>query len=337
MQAPEAVCRTGSAIGRIHQPGGIRRIPPRPARGAIVPAMQTTGQAAIVLGALGDFVLTLPLLQALGRRAPLAVFSRGHYRALLPPALSATPWIDTDGPVGARLFSPGLALPAAAAELLRGAAVHVFLRGDAVLAAALREAGASTVTWHDPRPSAPPHIVERFFERAGLTPPPGLLETPAMPRPPADGAALWIHPGSGSAAKSLDAAAVGAFARWNQATAQRPLWLSFGEADLPLRETASAALAQAGLAFHEVHCPSLAELRRLLSTAAAAFVGPDTGVTHLAAALGLPTTAVFRATDPAIWRPVGAVRVLDWRQRVGQPVDAIPSQGAFWPAGVPSV
>ncbi|NLD43707.1 MAG: glycosyltransferase family 9 protein, partial [Chloroflexi bacterium] len=279
-------------------------------------------QIAIVLGALGDFVLTLPLLQALARRGPLAVFSRGPYRSLLPPGLSAAPWVDTDGPVGARLFSPGLALPAAAADLLRGAAVHVFLRGDAALAASLRGAGVSTVTWHDPRPSAPPHILERFFAGAGLTPPPGLLETPAMPRPRCDGAALWIHPGSGSPSKSLDAAAVGAFARWNHATAQRPLWLSFGEADLALVEPVGAALAQAGLAFHEVRCPSLAELRRLLSTAAAAFVGPDTGVTHLAAALGLPTTAVFRATDPALWRPVGAVRVLDWRQGVG-PVDAV--------------
>ncbi|NLF18013.1 MAG: hypothetical protein GX595_12310, partial [Lentisphaerae bacterium] len=47
--------------------------------------MQTAGQIAIVLGALGDFVLTLPLLQALARRGPLAVFSRGPYRSLLPP------------------------------------------------------------------------------------------------------------------------------------------------------------------------------------------------------------------------------------------------------------
>lgn len=39
--------------------------------------------------------------------------------------------------------------------------------------------------------------------------------------------------------------------------------------------------------------------------------GNDSGVTHLAAALGRPTTAVFVATDPAVWAPVGAhVRVV---------------------------
>lgn len=39
---------------------------------------------------------------------------------------------------------------------------------------------------------------------------------------------------------------------------------------------------------------------------AARFYGNDSGVTHLAAALGVPTVAVFVATDPAVWAPVGA-------------------------------
>lgn len=36
------------------------------------------------------------------------------------------------------------------------------------------------------------------------------------------------------------------------------------------------------------------------------YVGNDSGVTHLAAAIGLPTVAIFIATDPRIWRPLGA-------------------------------
>jgi ADP-heptose:LPS heptosyltransferase len=39
--------------------------------------------------------------------------------------------------------------------------------------------------------------------------------------------------------------------------------------------------------------------------AAALFVGHDTGVTHLAAALGIPTVALFGPTDPMIWQPLG--------------------------------
>ncbi|MDQ2743104.1 MAG: glycosyltransferase family 9 protein [Chloroflexota bacterium] len=40
------------------------------------------------------------------------------------------------------------------------------------------------------------------------------------------------------------------------------------------------------------------------------FVGNDTGVTHLAAATGVPTIALFGPTDPASWAPRGDVRVL---------------------------
>lgn len=36
---------------------------------------------------------------------------------------------------------------------------------------------------------------------------------------------------------------------------------------------------------------------------AALFVGPDTATTHLAAACGTPTTAIFGPTDPSIWGP----------------------------------
>jgi heptosyltransferase III len=48
--------------------------------------------------------------------------------------------------------------------------------------------------------------------------------------------------------------------------------------------------------------PQLAELL----TRAQLFVGPDTSVTHLAAATGCPTVALFGPTDPRLWGPVPA-------------------------------
>ena len=43
------------------------------------------------------------------------------------------------------------------------------------------------------------------------------------------------------------------------------------------------------------------------------YIGNDSGVTHLAAAVGIPTLALFGPTDPAIWAPRGAnVRVARW-------------------------
>jgi ADP-heptose:LPS heptosyltransferase len=51
---------------------------------------------------------------------------------------------------------------------------------------------------------------------------------------------------------------------------------------------------------------ALAGLARLSS----AFVGNDSGVSHLAAAAGARGVVIFGPTDPARWRPLGAVSVL---------------------------
>jgi ADP-heptose:LPS heptosyltransferase len=55
-----------------------------------------------------------------------------------------------------------------------------------------------------------------------------------------------------------------------------------------------------------VHRPAdTLALRRLL-IAAAACVGNDSGVSHLAAWLGVPCVTVFGPSDPERWRPIGA-------------------------------
>jgi hypothetical protein len=57
----------------------------------------------------------------------------------------------------------------------------------------------------------------------------------------------------------------------------------------------------------------LSEVAALLSLARCA-VGNDSGPTHLAAAVGCSTVAVFGPTDPAVWAPLGAhVRVVAGR------------------------
>jgi ADP-heptose:LPS heptosyltransferase len=59
----------------------------------------------------------------------------------------------------------------------------------------------------------------------------------------------------------------------------------------------------AGTAFlADLSCVELAQ--RLC--AARAFVGNDSGTTHLAAALLLPTIAIFGASEPRVWAPPGA-------------------------------
>ena len=53
-----------------------------------------------------------------------------------------------------------------------------------------------------------------------------------------------------------------------------------------------------------VHIENLYELACWLSTARL-YIGNDSGITHLAAAVGTPVIALFVATDPVIWAPRG--------------------------------
>ena len=62
-----------------------------------------------------------------------------------------------------------------------------------------------------------------------------------------------------------------------------------------------------------LHRP-LGELAGVLR-ASTAYVGNDSGVSHLAAAVGAATVAVFVATDPAQWAPRGPA----WLAMVGAP------------------
>jgi hypothetical protein len=49
---------------------------------------------------------------------------------------------------------------------------------------------------------------------------------------------------------------------------------------------------------------SLADVARWLA-AARVYIGNDSGISHLAAAVGTPVVAIFRKTDPAVWAPRG--------------------------------
>jgi ADP-heptose:LPS heptosyltransferase len=55
--------------------------------------------------------------------------------------------------------------------------------------------------------------------------------------------------------------------------------------------------------------PSMEDLLALLA-GAAAYLGNDSGPSHLAAALGARTVAVFGPTDLERWAPRGRVRIL---------------------------
>lgn len=59
---------------------------------------------------------------------------------------------------------------------------------------------------------------------------------------------------------------------------------------------------------------SLADVLSVLSCAGG-YIGNDSGITHVAAALGVRTVAIFGPTDPVVYGPVGpAVTILRSRE-----------------------
>ncbi len=112
-------------------------------------------------------------------------------------------------------------------------------------------------------------------------------------QPVTRGATIAVHPGSGSPRKNwpLD--------RW-RALLERidaPFLILGGEADEP----ALHALSSCGEVFASRPLPEVAA--RL--AACRGFIGHDSGISHLAAAVGTPCVLLFGPTDPAMWAPPG--------------------------------
>jgi hypothetical protein len=109
-----------------------------------------------------------------------------------------------------------------------------------------------------------------------------------------------IHPGSGGRRKCWPAYRFAELAGHLDA----PVLLIEGPADADVCCEFTEALAPSVLVVR-VAGVSLPRLAALL-VECRGYVGNDSGVSHLAAALGVPTVAVFGPTDPAVWAPRGS-------------------------------
>lgn len=260
-------------------------------------------------------------LRAAGHRVSLVAPLRAADALIGPDAVDGV--LAADGPELARGLVEGL-VDGPVARAVAGADAVVAYTRSAPLVACLRERARRLIV-HDP---APPkrglHAALWLWQPLGplLAPAPktpgNLAAVPPLAfedheRRSADALAralpagfLAVHPGSGSPAKNWPLERFAEAARRLAGT--QPWLLVLGPAeqafatpegcvparDWPLR-VLGAALARAGL-----------------------YLGNDSGVSHLAAAAGAPTLALFGPTDPRSWAPVGP-RVRTLRAPGGSP------------------
>ncbi|MBU4564722.1 MAG: glycosyltransferase family 9 protein [Desulfarculus sp.] len=256
---------------------------------------------ALHLGALGDFVLSWPALERLAALGPLHLWGRGEWGRLVLPSERVH---EREAARFASLFASELE-----------PSLHAWLGGfgQAVVFAAkpdeflLRNLAASipqvhAVTTRPPRGRF--QLVGRWqveqLERLGLA----QASRPLIPlvQPPAEPTGAFLAPGSGGKAKRLTPDMTAYLAR-RLAAEHASITLVLGPAeDAAYRDELVQALS--GVPHRILADAPIAELARNL-LGASLYVGADSGATHLAAALGAPTLAVFQASDPRLWSPLG--------------------------------
>jgi ADP-heptose:LPS heptosyltransferase len=278
-------------------------------------------------GALGDCLLMLPTLAALRARFPRACIAVMGYPRRWE-------WVLNRGLVDEvhAIERPGMHLLfCQAAEVPEG--LQTFLSAydvilsyrpdpDGVFARNLRALGARLVLSQPPFPPPPPpklHVADfalNLVAKLGAPPPshtPRLTVSSAdlaLAQPcfsahhidPSTDRIVVVHPGSGSTAKCWPLAN---FAALLEALTAYPrvrtvIVAGYAEEDIVARLLPLLKHAQPAIADGWPLRPTAA-----LIAQATVFVGHDSGLTHLAAALGRPTVAIFGPTDPEIWGPRG--------------------------------
>jgi len=258
-------------------------------------------------GALGDLVCLFPLLAALRRRhRPLALIAQAGLARLARSEGIADEAHPVEAAWTAALFSgdPGDRLRA----WVGGFAWVLAFSGAEALLAPLRRLAGKRLVAVPPRPPARAAVHVTDHAR-GLLVAAGLLaadDPEVLSSPPAAGCPperVWIHPGAGSARKRWPLGRFLAVADRLRAAGKDPAFLAG-----PAEEDLLPPIRAAG---HAVTQPEdLTDLAACLRRGSA-YLGCDSGPSHLAAWCGIPCAVLFGPSDPARWAPRGrAVRIL---------------------------
>ncbi len=280
-------------------------------------------------GAIGDLVLTIPALLALREAFPSATLNLIGYpeRAALASGSAKARVIGSlDEAAFGPLFVREGTLPPSLVRRLAGYDLALTYFIDDVAARNLRRLGIGRVLTGAPRPpeGAKVHAADFFLQPLAplgirSAPPPDRRPSPWVLPDPADedAARAWlsarglasgrpaplvVHPGSGSLAKCWPserfATVLGALGDETGA----PVVVLGGPADGSKPEAVADHLRSSKtIVAKDLALGVVAAILRI----ARLYLGNDSGISHLAAAVGAPTVALFGPTDPRVWAPRG--------------------------------
>jgi len=260
-------------------------------------------------GAIGDFILTLPAIAALRRQFPRAQLEVLGYPHIAQLAVAGG-LADRVQPIEARELAGFFAR----GGMLEQGLMDYFSEFDLVISYLYDPDGifqtnvSRSLTGqfiagpHRPDETETIHATQVYLKplerlaifdadpvpRLSLNPQPSTLNQ------------LALHPGSGSEKKNWPEAKWSGLIEQIVATTDWNLLLVGGEAEGERLQRLAAALPPARHVIAQ-HLP-LPELAQRLRSCAA-FVGHDSGITHLAAAVGSPCVVLWADTPEEVWRP----------------------------------
>lgn len=275
-------------------------------------------------GALGDVLLSLPCIRAIGKQGAIDLICRADVGKLL----AATGLVHASHAAGSGRFASWYTdrPDEGTLDLLDrcGRAFVFTIRDDAELAATIRSRVPDTqVIITIPPEGDRTHTAEFRLRqipgslRAGIS---AGLDVPDFMRVQAcellaglgkDGRnrPVVIHPGSGGSRKCWPVERYFALAERLSAVGHVVLFLG-GPAEPPELRAQIEGFVRERTGMAPVFDADLGVVTGLAAECGL-YVGNDSGITHLAAAVGAPVIALFGPTDPALWAPQGQnVRVI---------------------------
>jgi ADP-heptose:LPS heptosyltransferase len=270
-------------------------------------------------GALGDFILSLPAVKALREYLqPRWLEIMGHPWIL--PLVSEPPYadavIDINRAQMALLFQEEAALPEELQTYLSAFDAAFYFGRSTTFAHNLQREGIRKTFILPPFPEERQHLIDHHLasmQALGIT---TASATPVLfPRGEEKEEAevffrergweshtiIALHPGAGGSNKVWSPRRFAALGRI-LAKGRAKLLILQGPADKgAVREVVANLNGTPHLIVHDVPITTLAALLNRASL----FIGNDSGVSHLAAALGIWTLALFGPTDPVVWAPRG--------------------------------
>lgn len=266
---------------------------------------------------LGDGILSLPAIYSLRQAYPQARITLIGYPERwewLSPA-----WIQQVVSIEQyplyRLFEQGADISENLNKLLRRQDLIVSWFGDEIFLKNLQRCTSAQIIFAPFRPEKlTGHAAQFFLHTLSPLKIPLPGELPDLPVNDSDTAEtgaflqnsrkpqIVIHPGSGSRKKCWDPQKFARVISTIEKDWLGTVWLIIGEADEWLLPELSAHLKE--LSEKIVRQQPLNQVAVLLKQCSA-YLGNDSGISHLAGVLGVPTLVLFGATDPNIWRPQG--------------------------------